>query len=477
MAFRALMAGVVPLLFACFAGCNTDPMIIVDSATGLDGGEGPDGGTGPDATADAGFDPADYDPGIGATLAAEVDGTHQIAVRRPDGELDTVWIQVLSPDGPGPFPTVVYAHGLNNTGLTNCRPAATTFISNRTRTLADAGYLAVAVFYRHIGRDAPALDELRFRDNQIWDASAMLSAARWARDYHAKGTNRVALLGTSMGTWPTTWAISEHADLAPHQEGLEVRTIVTAAESANEISNVGRKWDRDPVAGTGLGLSFGLPWWIAAHRKMPTLVAADFDPSTPFGADIATLLTPATTNVIVQLIFTDGQSLFDAIPTLTECEGIVGVSAACTDGCLEQFVVHSYLQEPAREDIATWLEPAGLEALSYWDPPSSVDPGADTANVGLAAQRAMSPTYSAVGPARTARALHLLSINDSHYDATSRQIYQDKLAAMGIETITSPDIDRDSTGARCDHLDYLDPARPMCGYAAVITELTTAFSD
>ncbi len=440
-------------------------------------------------TSDADAGDADirlYDPGVDATLGAEDDGLHQIAVRRPDGGRDTVWIMAVSPPGDGPFPTVVYAHGQANFGgVSNCKPGETmAFGSLRAEMLAEAGYLAVAIFYRHTGEGAPGVGQLRVRDHYTWDASAMLAAARWARDYHRKGTDQVALFGSSAGTWPTTWAVSDHRDLEPLQQGLRIRTAIAAAETANEIANSGRKWDRlgdltgGELAGAALGNGLNLAMWVARSHRVPLLSAADFRPGSPLGDDVAALVTPRALELQEQGLFTEAQSLYEAHPSeLPSCEGGVGVPPECSEECGLEVIRYFAMQVPGYEDATTWVTPRVLEAADYWEPPDRIDPGAETDNVGLAAWRSLSPAYAAEGPARTDRLLLLLSENDSHYDPESRDLYVRTIEGMGVETVTAPRITVDASGVACGHLDYVDPARPSCGYRALLDELDAAFAD
>jgi dienelactone hydrolase len=66
----------------------------------------------------------------------DVAGAHWIAIDRPDGHTQTAAIFV--PDGPGPFPTVVYLHGSSGLGTAQLQWLP---------RLASAGYLVLAGCY------------------------------------------------------------------------------------------------------------------------------------------------------------------------------------------------------------------------------------------------------------------------------------------------------------------------------------------
>lgn len=197
-----------------------------------------------------------FDPGVDRTgkrlytPGGQSDGFYGIFVtinaHRPEGTVirDAVRIEVLSPPGAdNNTGWVVFGHGAAGQGYcngsTNCAPwrgdqDPTGFPSNRS--FVAMGFRQVNVYYRNKGSGAPASTKARARDHGPWDAAALLAAGQFVRRYHnaGKGAGAVqplALAGTSMGTYPTTWAITDHPALAGHQDGLDIRTAVVDSES------------------------------------------------------------------------------------------------------------------------------------------------------------------------------------------------------------------------------------------------------
>jgi len=76
-----------------------------------------------------------------APTGFDVPGAQWIAINRPDGR--TQLAAMFVPDGPGPFPTVVYLHGVSGLGLTQLQWLP---------RLADAGYLVLAGCYLNAAR-------------------------------------------------------------------------------------------------------------------------------------------------------------------------------------------------------------------------------------------------------------------------------------------------------------------------------------
>ena len=218
--------------------------------------------------------------------------------------------------------------------------------------------------------------------------------------------------------------------------------------------------------------------WLATYHRIPILGPADLEPSASLGVDAAKLLTPAGLAVFSDTLLRDAHDLFLDNPTsLPSCNGGVGLPAFCSEACVGEVVDLHMSQVANADEVSTWVTPAAVEAAEFWDPPLTLDPGADHSNVSLAAQRALSPAYTAEGPAVTTRTLILLSENDSHYEPESHMLYVDKLTEMGVTSISAPNISADETGTPCIHGEYVEPSRGACGYDALTSELAAAFED
>lgn len=429
-----------------------------------------------------------------ATLAAVLAGcqsqpsggistsTEVLAVPRPDGTTEPVWIEVARPEGPGPFPVVVYGHGQGTGNFLNCTPDRVpddgdAIDSARiVEDLAALGYEAIAVLYRNRGDGVPAIGTLRPRDHLVLDARAFLAAAHWAHDRDA-GDSRVALIGVSMGSFPATWATAPLPQLADLQAGLDIVTSIPTAMLGNHIANTGRSaellGDADPAtrAGAIALAAFSAVTVQLARAEQPELTAADLDA-------VDAPLTRGLTAPGVELfhrMFVDAPD-----PALAGCGDLDAVAAACDSTCATStFAAVAAAHGLATVDPADWLTQDTLDAIAYWSPPDAVDPSAATTNPMLAAQRAMSPAYALSGPLLAPRMLPLVSIGDHVITGQveggnqAAELYLARLRSTGVAI---PDPVPAVMDATCDHGNYLDPVRPQCGWDLVVAELTAAFA-
>ncbi|MFT3698619.1 MAG: hypothetical protein QM831_36070 [Kofleriaceae bacterium] len=406
--------------------------------------------------------------GIGCTHPSDdVPATQQVlAVPTPSGGTEPVWIDVAIPAGPGPYPVVVYGHGQGTSNLVNCAPdrapddVDAVDGESVAAALAGEGYLAISIDYRNIGAQIPAIGEFRARDHYVFDASAFLAAAHFAHD-QLGGTNEVAFIGVSMGSFPATWATAPLPELADLQAGLDVRTTIPTAMLGNQIGNTGRSkdtlasGDRETLALAAL--SSVLP--RAALALDPSITADDL--VGPEGAG----LTPAGVD-LVRAEFLDAG-----------CG--TNMPAACSATCASStFDTVASAHGIVRIDPRDWMTDDTLDAIAYWSPPDAIDPGADTTNGMLAAMRALSPAYTLEGPLVAARVFPLVSRGDhvvtgqlGSSNAPALQ-YLDRVQATGV---TMPDPLPVVTDTTCDHGNYLEPSRPQCGWSLVLDELATAF--
>ena len=124
-------------------------------------------------------------------------------------------------------------------------------------------------------------------------------------------------------------------------------------------------------------------------------------------------------------------------------------------------------------DPSDWLTADTIAAIQYWTPPNAIDPGATASNVMLADLRALSPAYALTGPLRTHRMLPLTSLGDHVVtdqlagSNAPADLYLARLQATGV-TIPDPvPVVHDTT---CGHGDYINPARPQCGFQIILDE-------
>jgi hypothetical protein len=404
------------------------------------------------------------------------DGAHRISVPLPGGGVDEVWIYAASPPGEAArLPVVVYGHGLNNE-LANCAPdagpggidsfGAHSFGSPRMAdVLAGAGYLGVTVLYRNKGNGAPGVGVLRPRDHYVRDARALLAAARWARDRHGRGSGRVAFVGHSMGTWPAFWAVTNRVDLADLQVGLDIRTVVLQAETANHITNVSQ-----PECSQGKQPNLG-PYWgvtfIAAQSPDGVLRAGDLTGDGPVAALFAASYTELGLELLRTAFFTP------ADVDIEGCAELAGLPPSCDNRCVFETVKRRYGGDPLPPAKDLYRRPLLEADQALCDlGADAADPGAELGNPFLAVMRNTSPAYAAEGLV-TGRALPLLARGDEHYDEAALRRLTDKLAALGAE-VPDPPL---HLGTECSHGSYWSTDKPQCGLDATLAELVAAFTD
>jgi dipeptidyl aminopeptidase/acylaminoacyl peptidase len=178
----------------------------------------------------------EYD-GRGLRLGAEVYRTashRQYEVRYRSGDL-TITARMAVPDGRGPFPAVVLAHGyidpayyVNGQGMTRERA-----------WLGDRGYVAIHVDYRnHAGSSDTRAGELDMRMGYTEDViNAVLALRRWDGPVD---DDRIALIGRSMGG-----GVVYNALVA--QPGLVDAGVVFAPVSSDAVDNFERWIAPDPA--------------------------------------------------------------------------------------------------------------------------------------------------------------------------------------------------------------------------------------
>ncbi|MDQ6522262.1 alpha/beta fold hydrolase [Nocardioides sp. LHD-245] len=162
-------------------------------------------------------------------------GRHrQYAVTYRSGGL-TVSGRLAVPDGPGPFPAVVLAHGyidpavyVNGQGMTRERS-----------WFGDHGYVALHVDYRgHAGSDADPSDGLDMRLGYTEDVvNAVVALRAWDGPVD---DDRVALVGRSMGGGVVYNALAV-------QPGLVDAAVVFAPVSSDAVDNFERWIRPDPA--------------------------------------------------------------------------------------------------------------------------------------------------------------------------------------------------------------------------------------
>lgn len=395
-----------------------------------------------------------------------------------DGGSERVWIHVARPEGPGPFPVVIYGHGQGGGNIVNCTPDRppddddSRAGSRFSDALAARGYLAIAVFYRNRGAGIPAIGELRGRDHYILDARAFLAAAQLAHR-SLDGEERVALIGASMGSFPATWATASLPELADLQDGLEIVTSIPTAMLGNHIGNTGR--NKALLAATDLDVrrfSIALAGLASVDARAAVALDTSLTPDDLASPALAGGLTPAGAE-LVRRVFVDAPDT-----SLAGCSGLT-TPAACSSACaLSTFSAVAAARSLGGVTPSDWLTPDTLDAIGYWAPPNAIDPGAATPNAMLRAQRAISPAYSLAGPLRTARMLPLLSVGDrvvTDQLAQSNAPADQYLARLRSTGVTVPDPVPLVQDATCGHGDYIDPSRPGCGWSLILDELSAAF--
>jgi hypothetical protein len=444
-----------------------------------DAGPGSDAGAASDAASDAGsIDDAGMarldatDPTDGGAIGGN--GMHRITVPLPSGGSDEVWIYAAAPPAGADLPVVVYGHGLN-VELTNCAPEAgpggfdsfTSVLGDHAfgvdsvaELLAEEGYLGIAVLYRNKGDGAPGVGRVRVRDHHLRDASALLAAAAWARDVHGRGSDRVAVIGFSMGTWPAMWAGSDAPELASLQAGLDLRTVVLQGQTANHLTNAA-----EPGCGRG-ELPIGTYAILEALGKMVDEVRVeDLRGDTVVGELVAELLLPLGVDLFEEIYFMPSDT------TLTQCL-VEDIPAICSRPCFRAMIARrTGGAMPDDRDLyrAPMFEAADLLCeLS----PTAGDPGVDHPNPVIRTMRAGSPALSA-NAMIVPRVLPLFAAGDSHYHEASLELLTRRLVDMDVITPATPI----PLGEECEHGNYLSRGRPQCGLDHTLEELTLAFAE
>ncbi len=455
------------------AKCDSASLVLLDSCSLSVPGEQGCVATAAETASDDLF--AALFPSAGGTTG---DGYHEIAVLQPDGSTDTMTIYAASPDagvhGPGPYPVVIYGGGQNHLGVANCSPEALPTSSSHeadAQLLADAGNLTVFVRYRNRGPGAPGLGSIRFRDHWIFDTRGILAAAQWARTEHGSGSGDVAFLGLSMGTWSALWAASTEPALSDLQTGLSIRTVIMAAETGNHFANSRGRYDEALASSSPVSEPIGVlaatsffADMASAAMGMTQVDAAGLAAGQPLGDLLRGYITELGMEILVA-------NFFEAVPLGADCGvGYGNLPPACSNACLLASYEATYGSIEGFGMPSDYFLPAGLAALTYWDPPTgATDPGAGATDPALATMRAGSPVYAVAG-LRAPRALSLLNEADNHYDADARALLVARLVALGASPVTAPV----HTAPECQHSSYLDPALD-CGVNEILAELAAAF--
>jgi pimeloyl-ACP methyl ester carboxylesterase len=411
------------------------------------------------------------------------DGDHCIDLSDEHGP-ERFWVRAIAPQGEGPFPVVVYAKGQGASNTKNCFPDRAPPVDAKLAALRDQGYLVVALGYRNDGAGIPAVAPFVYRDHHLRDARTVLAAAQWAATMHGKGSPKIALLGSSMGTWGVLWAVSAAPELASLQEGLDVRTAILVGESANHLANGAtsagvRKhelWDTgtaDDRFRIALGGVVGAAIHTARAAEALELAEEDFQSGTMQAA-------------MQQLLTADGIAfarslLVTAAADVPECQDADQRSALCSASCLafaqRRIVDQGLLATPEQMFVQTTFD-----AFDWWPrvdlPIEQLEPTQEelASNSFLALLHSGSPVYGAKSPLISDRFLHLLAQGDTHYDANAQRLLSGtggRLATLGAAQVSAPPI----SDPICGHHDYLDAAKPACGILEVTAELSGAFAD
>ncbi|HJL15974.1 MAG TPA: hypothetical protein RMH99_09970 [Sandaracinaceae bacterium LLY-WYZ-13_1] len=408
----------------------------------------------------------DGGPRCGDELACE---SVRVPVDHPDGFRDEVWVYTVVPSEGADLPIVVYAPGQGQGGIANCEPDARSFGTPNARALASRGFAVAAVRYRNVGDGAPGIGVLRMRDHHARDARALLGAARALRDrLGARGSDRVAFVGSSMGTWPALWAVSAHPDVADLQDGLDLRTTIVHGETGNHLSNGADRCGEETSEQPDVRVRFAAGAAQAALRTeatalgLPEVTAADLEAGRPLGDAIRHSLTERGVELLRAVFFEA------ADPSLEGCGGAEGLPAECAGlDCLTSLYVSRFGNAPVSELLRSDVIEARC-AFSAETP----DPGPETGNRFVTGLREQSPAYAMPGPPRVSRALSLLSEGDPHHDPAAQALLLERLESLGISVPRPPP----NPGPSCGHGDYEDSSRPECGLDLIAAELDAAFA-
>lgn len=396
-------------------------------------------------------------------------GSERIPVDHPDGARDEVYVYTVVPSAGLDLPIVVYAPGQGQGGIANCEPDASAYGTPHARALAAQGFAVAAVRYRNVGDGAPGTGVLRPRDHHLRDARALLAAARALRErLGARGSDRVAVVGSSMGTWPALWAVSGRPELADLQDGLDLRTAILHGETGNHLANGSDRCGEERSERLEVRARYvvGGAWAVlrteATALGLAEVTAADLDAGRPLGDAIRHSLTERGVELLRAVFFEAPD------PSLEGCESAAGRPAECAGlPCLTSTFAARFGGAPARD----FLRPDVIEARCAFSA-ETPDPGPDTGNRFSTGLREQSPAYTMPGPPRVSRALSLLSEGDGHHDPAAQAVLLDRLESLGIAVPRPPP----NPGPSCGHGDYLDPSRPECGLELITAELEAAFA-
>lgn len=418
--------------------------------------------------------PTEVDGGL-----ATGDGMHRIAVPQAQGT-DEVWIYAASPAGTGPFPVVVFAHGQGASTLANCWPDGAPAYGDvavsqeLARDLAGQGYLAVAVFFRNTGDGTPLSAGVKHRDHATLDARTVLAAAQWARTQHGAGSERVALLGVSMGSFPAFLAGTARPELADLQDGLDLRLSVIAGMAGNHVANFHRNVgdllasaDANQRAQGIIGVTVALPSMLATRLGLERYRLADVALGQPLGDALAVALTPRGRQLFEDLLLRPSTEL-----PYAPCDD-ARVAAVCVPACAQALALDRFDDLASLPTVTDWLTDDAIAAAQYWDPPGAIDPRDSAPGSTLAFLRALSPVYGD-HTMLVDEVVPLLSTGDHVIVAqgpSATELLLDWLAALGVTVRAEvPVIASDARGP-CEHGDYFLPARPTCGWDATVAAL------
>src|SRR5262245_41824201 len=369
--------------------------------------------------------------GCGDNLAAlgPLTGMHQIDVVHPDGSADHVYLAVAQPIGDGPFPTVVFARGQNINDFANRDPKTYPSIgvtADFVSDLAEHGYLAVGVLYRNVGDGEPGLGTLTLRDLHLRDARAILEAARWARANG--GAAPTALFATSNGVFPTLWAI---ADPTLDRSGLDLRTAILSGQTANWLATLApvgaslASSDSLDVKGAVFYSSIFALQVHAGQLDLPNVPESQIDSGRSLGDLLSGSITPDGRELVRQLAFEAGGSLLPR-----SCAFLVDVPPICDTACLNDVILSA--PDFAPSDV---LKPQLTDAMTFWQPPGSVDPGPASPNPVIAYLRTVSPAYTLSGPLAVGRVMIMASANDLTVANPALDQLRARLAATGVTLV------------------------------------------
>lgn len=378
--------------------------------------------------------------GCAPPLADVDDGLHLITIPQPDGTEDRVYVAVSSPAEEGKYPIVVFAHSRDH--AVNCStqtdgipPGVVKFLAE----IAREGFVAVATSYRTTGELAPATTGWRPADNYLFDARTLLGAAEWARVRHRKSGNELVLIGASEATRAAFWAATPQPELEEFQRCLAFRSLVLVGGSANLVAN-------PPESVT-------LPVQLLAATGGVGLLRSGEVQNLP---EIGRYLTPDGVTWVEQLALSAGEPIHSS-----RCQRFM--APLCDEEC------RTATQQTLNLGALTTLE--ADEAWAYYQPPGRVDPeGSD--NGMLAMMRALSPVFAA-NELLPDRALHVMSTNDTRYASEAHTRLRDTLTALGAVTAVK-NVTTDISGESCTANDYIEAAKPGCGFNAIVDELTAA---